>query len=142
MAKAVMWAAYATSWPWIVGLLAMLRALASPSALLHDPDTYMHIAAGRWMLTHGALPIADPFSFTMAGQPWAPSEWGGELLLSMVYAGAGWGGLVVLSAACFGLAIGILTYFLLRRLEPLPSVHRRAFAGAVLVLPHLLARHA
>jgi hypothetical protein len=47
------------SWPLIVALLAIGRALAQPRALLHDPDTYLHIAAGRWMLAHGALPIRD-----------------------------------------------------------------------------------
>jgi hypothetical protein len=136
---AAAWATWLPSWPWIVGLLAMLRALASPLALLHDPDTYMHIAAGRWMLAHRALPLADPFSFTMAGAHWAPSEWLGEVVLAAVYALAGWGGVIVLTAACFGLAIGLLTWFLSRRLEPLPAVIA-ALAGVVLVLPHLLAR--
>lgn len=133
------WAAWLPSWPWIVGLLAMLRALASPLALLHDPDTYMHIATGRWMLAHRVLPLADPFSFTMAGAPWAPGEWLGELVLAITYRGAGWGGIIVLTAACFGLAIGLLTWFLARRLEPLPAVIA-ALAGVVLVLPHLLVR--
>ncbi len=127
------------SWPWIVGFFAMLRALASPLALLHDPDTYLHVAAGRWMLAHHALPTADPFSYTMAGAHWAPSEWLGELVLAAVYDVAGWGGAVVLTASCFGAAIGLLTWFLSRRMEPLPAVIG-ALAGAVLVLPHLLAR--
>jgi hypothetical protein len=136
---AAAWTAWLPSWPWIVGLLATLRALASPLALLHDPDTYMHIAVGRWMLAHHALPTADPFSFTMAGAHWAPGEWLGEFVLATTYNGAGWGGVIVLTAACFGLAIGLLTWFLSRRLEPLPAVIA-ALAGAVLVLPHLLAR--
>ncbi len=117
----------------------MLRALASPLALLHDPDTYLHVAAGQWMLAHHALPTADTFSYTMAGAHWAPSEWLGELALAVVYDAAGWGGAVVLTASCFGAAIGLLTWFLSRRMEPLPAVIG-ALAGAVLVLPHLLAR--
>ncbi|MFZ2004116.1 MAG: hypothetical protein WAV02_03450 [Stellaceae bacterium] len=133
------WHRLLPSWPWIVGLLAMLRALASPLALLHDPDTYMHIAAGRWMLAHRALPAADPFSYTMAGTHWTAGEWLGEIVLAAVYAVSGWGGVVVLTAVCFGAAIGLLTWFLLRRFEPLPAVIT-ALAGAVLVLPHLLAR--
>jgi hypothetical protein len=117
----------------------MLRALGSPLALLHDPDTYLHIAAGRWMLAHRALPAADPFSYTMVGAHWAPSEWFGEVVLAAIYAASGWGGVVVVTAACFGLAIGLLTWFLSRRLEPLPAVIAALF-GVVLVLPHLLAR--
>jgi hypothetical protein len=136
---AAAWQRLLPSWPWIVGLAAMLRALGSPLALLHDPDTYMHIAAGRWMLAHRALPAADPFSYTMAGAHWAPSEWLGEAILAAIYIVSSWGGVVVLTAACFGVAIGLLTWFLSRRLAPLPAVIA-ALAGAVLVLPHLLAR--
>lgn len=133
------WQALLPSWPWLIGLAAMLRALASPLALLHDPDTYMHIAAGRWMLTHHALPAIDPFSYTMAGAHWAPGEWLGEAILALVYDLTGWGGVVVLTGAAFGLAIGLLARFLMSRLEPLPAIIA-ALAGAVLVLPHLLAR--
>jgi hypothetical protein len=133
------WRAWLPSLPWIVGLLAMLRALASPLALLHDPDTYLHIAAGRWMLARAALPTADPFSFTVAGAHWAPTEWLGELALAAAYATSGWGGVILLTAASFGLAIGLLTRLLLRHLDPLPAIVA-ALAGAVLVLPHLLAR--
>jgi hypothetical protein len=136
---AASWQRLLPSWPWIVGFAAMLRALASPLALLHDPDTYMHIAAGRWMLAHHALPTADPFSYTMAGAPWHPSEWLGEVVLAIIYGASGWGGVIVLTAACFGAAIGLLTWFLIRRVEALPAVIG-ALAGAMLVLPHLLAR--
>ena len=117
----------------------MVRALASPLALLHDPDTYLHIAAGRWMLAHRALPTADPFSFTMAGRHWIAGEWLGEVVLAAVYDAVGWAGVIVLTAMCFGLAIGLSCRFLSRRVEPLPAVIA-ALAGAVLVLPHLLAR--
>ena len=117
----------------------MLRALGSPPALLNDPDTYLHIAAGRWMLAHHAMVGADPFSWTMSGAPWVAGEWVGEITLAAVYGVANWGGVVVLGAACFGVAIGSLAWFLSRRLEPLPTVIA-ALAGAVLVLPHLLAR--
>ncbi len=134
-----LWRSLLPSWPWIVGLLALARALASPQALLHDPDTYLHIAAGRWMLSHHALPAADPFSFTMAGVHWFPGEWLGEIALAAVYDASGWGGVAALTALAFAAAIGLLTWFLLRRLEPLPAVIA-ALAGATLVLPHLLAR--
>ena len=50
-------------------------------ALLNDPDTYLHIAAGRWMLAHRALPFADPFSHSMPGASWVPHEWLAEFIL-------------------------------------------------------------
>ena len=136
---AAAWRRWLPSWPWIVALAALLRALASPLALLHDPDTYLHIAVGRWMLAHGALPVADPFSHSLPGAPWVPAEWLGEVALAAIYRAAGWGGIVVLTAGCFALAAGLLVRFLLRRLPPLPALVAAA-AGAMLVLPHLLAR--
>jgi len=38
------------------------------------PDTYLHIAAGRWTLAHAALPVHDPFSHSLAGATWVPHE--------------------------------------------------------------------
>src|ERR1700690_73348 len=127
------------SWSWLLGFAAFIRALASPTALLHDPDTYLHIAAGRWMLGNWSLPISDPWSHTIAGAVWIPGEWLGEVALALAYNVAGWGGIVVLTAASFGLAVALLAAFLLRRLPPLPAVIA-TLAGAMLVLPHLLAR--
>ena len=56
------WERLLPSWPLIVGLAAFGRLLAEPMGLLNDPDTYLHIAAGNWILAHGALPLNDPFS--------------------------------------------------------------------------------
>src|ERR1700746_3813954 len=89
------------SWPLIVGLAVFLRALAQPMALLNDPDTYLHIAAGRWMLAHAALPVHDPFSHSLAGADWVPHEWLAEIVLAAAYDTAGWSGLVLLAAAAF-----------------------------------------
>src|SRR5271155_274073 len=96
------------SWPLIVAFLAIGRALAQPRVLLHDPDTYLHIAAGRWMLAHGALPIRDPFSYTFAGARWIPHEWLAEIVLAAVYRAAGWSGLVLLTIACFAISLALL----------------------------------
>ncbi len=122
-----------------MALLALGRALAEPGALLHDPDTYLHIAAGRWMLAHGGLPVHDPFSYTFAGAGWVPHEWLAEIVLAAVYRAAGWSGLVLLTAACFAVGLGLLTRFLLRWCEPFSALIATAL-GAALVEGHLLAR--
>jgi hypothetical protein len=127
------------SWPLIVGLAAFSRALAQPAALLNDPDTYLHIAAGRWIWAHLALPTEDPFSHSFAGATWVPHEWLAEVVLAAVYWAAGWSGLVVLTAACFGAAMAILTRFLLRHFEPFSALIAATLAGT-LVLGHLLVR--
>ncbi len=111
---------------------------------MHDPDTYLHIAAGRWMLAHDALPAHDPFSYTFAGARWLPHEWLAEIVLAAVYRIAGWDGLVLLTIACFAISLALLTRFLLCRAEPFSALIAVALAAALveghlLVRPHLLA---
>jgi hypothetical protein len=108
-------------------------------ALLNDPDTYLHIAAGRWMLAHAALPVHDPFSHSLAGADWVPHEWLAEIVLAAAYDTAGWSGLVLLAAAAFAAGLALLTRFLLRYAEPFSALIA-AFLGAALVLGHLLVR--
>ena len=98
---------FVPSWPLIVGLVFFVRALAQPMALLNDPDTYLHIAAGRWMLAHAALPVHDPFSHTLAGATWVPHEWLAEIVLAAAYDLAGWSGLVLLTAAAFAASLAL-----------------------------------
>ena len=50
--------------PLYVALAAFALALATPPG---DPDTYWHLASGKWMLDHGALLRADVFSSTVNG---------------------------------------------------------------------------
>ncbi len=127
------------SWPLILGLAAFGRLLAERMALLNDPDTYLHIAAGRWILAHGALPLHDPFSHSMPGARWISTEWLAQIILAAVYDNFGWGGVILLTAACVALAVGLLTHFLLRRFEPLPALIA-TIAAAALLEPHALAR--
>ena len=134
-----LWHRLIPSWPLIVGLAALVRALAQPRALLNDPDTYLHIAAGRWMLTHLALPVHDPFSHSLAGAIWVPHEWLAEVVLASVYGAGGWSGLVLLGAACFAASMALLTRFLLRYYEPFSALIAVTL-GAALVLGHLLVR--
>jgi len=136
--SSLIWERFRPSWPLILGLFAFAKGIAS-SGLLNDPDTYLHIAAGRWMLMHQALPFADPFSHTMPGAPWVPHEWLAELALGGVFAIGGWGAVKLFTAACFAISIGLFTRLLLRRFDPLPALIVGA-ATTWLLLPHLLAR--
>jgi hypothetical protein len=127
------------SWPLILGLAAFGRLLAERMALLNDPDTYLHIAAGNWILAHAALPVHDPFSHSMPGARWISNEWLAQVVLAAMYDNFGWGGVILLAAACVAVAVALLTHFLLRRFEPLPALIA-AIAAAALLQPHVLAR--
>ena len=60
-----------------------------------DPDIWWHLKTGEWITQHRAVPRADPFSYTRAGQPWIAHEWLSELMIYGLYRMAGPGGLIV-----------------------------------------------
>jgi hypothetical protein len=60
-------------------------------AALGDPDTYWHIAIGRWIIAHREVPRFDVFSFSMPGAPFTPPEWLAELGIAWLYDRFGWG---------------------------------------------------
>jgi hypothetical protein len=133
------WRAWLPSWPIILALAGFARAIASAPALLNDPDTYLHIAVGRWLLEHRSLPLHDPFSHSMPEAVWLPGQWLGEIGLALVYQAAGWPAVAIFTAASFAAALGLLARFLMVRLPPLAAVVGTV-AGGALLLPHLLAR--
>ena len=128
-----------TAMPWLVaaGVYALLMMLAP--RLLADPDTYSHIALGRWIFEHHAVPTVDPFSQTMRGTPWIAFEWGSELAYASAHALGGWLAVVALAATAAAAAFGLLTHFLLRHWQPMPTLIA-VLAALVLVSPHILAR--
>lgn len=125
--------------PWLVGASVYILLLTFGSRLLNDPDSYSHIAVGRWIVEHGAVPSNDPFSFTMRDMPWVAFEWLSEVTFATAYRIFGWAGVVALAAAAIGLAIALLTRFLLRELSVTLALLMVAAAVALLA-PHLLAR--
>jgi hypothetical protein len=65
---------FGLSWPLLLALLTFVGVLgaARSTAMLSDPDTYWHLATGRWIVEHAAVPKTDPFSHSMPGAPWTP----------------------------------------------------------------------
>jgi hypothetical protein len=126
------------SWPLMMGVATFMLVILLPGTL-SDCDTYWHISAGQWILSHHQIPRHDPFSFSMPGAAWIAHEWGAELLLASVYRLWSWPGLMLLIATTTGLTIGYLTRFLTARLEPLHALMFAALA-LVMMLSHLLAR--
>lgn len=125
--------------PLLVGLGAYGVAIAGAHALLNDGDTLSHIAIGRWIIAHHALPFYDPFSFTAHGEAWVPHEWLAEVVFALVYNRLGWGGIVTLTGLAGAAAFGILTHALARNLGWRHAM-LAALAGFSLVEAHYLAR--
>src|SRR5205814_9090924 len=64
-----------TAWrlaPLYAAAAAFAIAVARPGG---DPDTYWHLASGKWMVEHGQLLRADVFSSTVSGAPYSVGEW-------------------------------------------------------------------
>jgi hypothetical protein len=62
-----------------------------------DPDTWWHLATGRYIVESGTIPHHDVFSWTAAGQPWVTHEWLAEVFFYLGYlAGGFWGVLSLL----------------------------------------------
>jgi hypothetical protein len=125
--------------PWLTGAGVYGLLLALGPKLLNDPDSFSHVAVGRWIIAHGTVPVSDPFSFSMHGAHWIAFEWLSEVIYAAVYAAAGWPGAVVTAAASIALAYALLARFLLRTLQPTPAL-LLVLAALVLLAPHMLAR--
>jgi hypothetical protein len=97
--------AYAEFFLFLVLWLGLL--LAGRSAMLRDPGSFWHVAAGEKMLSVSHVLRDDPFSFTFAGHAWVADQWLAECGMAIVHRLAGWDGLLLLTAA---LLAGIYTY--------------------------------
>ncbi len=121
-----------------LALLCFSLALFAP-AILNDGDTFMHIAAGQWMLDHHQLATTDPFSFTAAGHPWVSHEWLSEVLMALAWRSAGWPGLLLLFACAVASSVFLLARAASRWLDPFPA--GLLVLGAIYSLfPSFLAR--
>ena len=125
-------------WLWLgIGVYAVL--LVCGERLLNDSDTYWQISIGQWIIDHAALPRADIYSFTKAGEAWTSSSWLSQVLMAGSYNLAGWTGPVVLAAGCIAATFALLTHILGRRV-PAAFAVTVAIAALVLSKGHFLAR--
>ncbi len=100
--------------PLFVAVLLIPAVLGSSQTIFNDGDVSWHIATGRWILQHHAIPHTDPFSFTWAGKPWMPIEWLSEVLYASAYRLAGYSGVAALVTAAL-IALHAVVYLNARR---------------------------
>jgi hypothetical protein len=123
------------------GLFAL--SIVSPG-VLGDGDTFMHVAAGDWILAHGAVPRADPFSHSMPGAPWTAHEWLSEVLLALAFRCGSWSGVALMTGAAAGgaaLVMGLKVSRALRgvMLAVVVLLGLGLWAPSLLARPHILA---
>jgi len=90
-------------------LIALLAAAALAAvAPIRNYDFFWHLATGRWIVEHQALPITDPFAVASDHVPWINGEWLFEVALYGLHRVVGTAGMSlvrgVLAALVFGLA--------------------------------------
>ena len=82
---------------------------------LKGSDLWWHLAAGRWMTDHRALPAGDPWSFTAAGSAWLNHEWLSDVVFDLWSRAFGQAALVCWKWAVLA-ATAVLLLSALRRL--------------------------
>lgn len=60
--------------PWFAPAIAVIL-FAGAMAPLADPDLPMHLAVGRWIVEHRAVPTTEPFAWTRPGAPYFAYSW-------------------------------------------------------------------
>ncbi len=121
---------------------------------LEFEDGWWHLATGRWIVQHGAVPHYDPFSFTDKPHPWVFTQWLGSTIFYLVYALSGIPGLKFFRFLIFFLSIlifvlynrkkipfyylAILAFFLVSGLERIcllrPMIFNALFLQFILII--------
>jgi hypothetical protein len=128
-----------TSLAFLVPVVLLYWQMGGPSALLTDPNTGVHVRAGKWILSHHAIPRQDLFSFTLAGYAWCDWEWLSDVLYAVLFQVRGLSAIVA-----FHLALLCLVSVILYRTARLRVGPTMAFAVTGLLMAtttiHWLAR--
>lgn len=100
----------------VIAAVAMLMFLRP----IWDIDIFWHIAAGRWMVTHGEIATTDIFGLDPE-RPWITFQWGYQVLAYHLEQLGGWELLRAVHAAAMALAFALLYRTYRRRLQSVPA---------------------
>ena len=96
---------------WLDGLcLCVAGAVAFVLALgaFDEPDLYWHLAVGRHVAEHGAVPTTNLWSYTAPEHPFAATSWLYGLIIFLVERRAGLEGVHLLTASFVGAAFALV----------------------------------
>lgn len=102
-------------------LLLLLNLFLGFLKLVESPDTFWHLATGKWIVTQRQLPDEDPFTFTSQPERLTPVErqskrtgfilkqyWLAQVLFYRTFLFGGYKGVLFFTAALITLALAIL----------------------------------
>lgn len=87
---------------------------------LADSDVGWHIRNGEHILHTASIPHTDPFSSTMAGQPWFAWEWLYDVVIGSIHLGLGLNGVVWWTALIIASSLSFLFVVMMRRGTNIP----------------------
>ena len=125
-----LWLVVAVALPALVALLVPLPAV----------DLAYQVRAGNEMLTTGAIPGVDTWTFTVAGTPWLDQQWLAQALLAIGYKVGGWELLAVVRAVLVAVSTGLLVATALARGAAPRTAAILALAAFALAAPSLALR--
>src|SRR5690242_10500662 len=71
-----------------IAAIVLFAAIAIAAiAPIRSYDYFWHLAAGRWIVDHHALPLDDPLAVASVKTPWINGEWLYEVVLYATHAG-------------------------------------------------------
>jgi hypothetical protein len=80
---------HATRGQRVVGIALFVVVAVAAIAPIRSYDFFWHLATGRWIAEHHALPAGDPFAIGSDRTSWINDEWLFDALLDGVHAAAG-----------------------------------------------------
>jgi hypothetical protein len=121
-------------------LAIALPVLAALLASLSSVDLAYQLRAGDEILSTGAIPRVDAWTFTAEGLPWLDQQWGAQVILETVGRLGGWTGLALLRAALVGVVFGCLYLIGSRRGLSTRNASLLALAAFFVAAPALALR--
>lgn len=95
--------------PWLLIACFVLLAIAS-LAPIRSYDYFWHLATGRWIVEHRALPLSDPFGVASSREPWINLEWLFEIVLYGIYLCGGHTAVALVLAIATGALFALLLH--------------------------------
>ena len=121
-------------------LVLLAFAAVAGTFSLRAYDLFWHLATGRWILEHRALPKTDPFRFTSDGVPWVDHEWLFQVVARGMELIGGLDGLVLFRAAIVVLIAVVLLFSMRHNGTPQASAVIITAGALLLARPRFMLR--